>query len=130
MTCPSCSSIFTKTTPREMASDLDEEEDGVRSGRKKNALPANSPGRDALGFEPFVESRWLHQSDNDPEFSLAPSSKTSALKATLLRGFDKAPMDKVFSLSLTHFPPSPSPIHPHLPIPIIRFPPSPFLSCV
>jgi len=53
----------------------------------------------------MAESTWLTQSDNDPEFALAPSAKTAALKATLLKGFEEAPLDKVISpfksLSLT-----------------------------
>jgi hypothetical protein len=105
MTCPSCNQIFTETTAREIASDDDNEFDQgnprARKG-KKYILPAESKGRDALGFEPAVESLWLYKSDVDPDFPLAPSAKTAALKATLLKGFEEAPLDKVRVQNLSH----------------------------
>jgi len=57
-----------------------------------------SKGRDALGFEPSTlgdKSNWVSKSDTDPNFPLIPSAKTTALKATLLKSFDEAPLDKV-----------------------------------
>ena len=105
MTCPSCNQIFTETTTREIASDDEDEfNQGNHRARKgkKYLLPAESKGRDALGFEPAVESLWLYKSDVDPEFPLAPSAKTAALKATLLKGFEEAPLDKVCLQNLSH----------------------------
>ncbi|TVY39756.1 putative ATP-dependent helicase, partial [Lachnellula occidentalis] len=98
-TCPSCNQLFTEAKPREIASDDDDDDanPGGSGGRKgkKNLLPRDSKGRDAMGFEPVVESLWLYKSDVEPDFSLAPSAKTTALKATLLKGFEEAPLDKV-----------------------------------
>ncbi|TVY33570.1 putative ATP-dependent helicase, partial [Lachnellula subtilissima] len=97
-TCPSCNQIFTEAKPREIASEDDDDDgQGNYGGRKgkKRVLPPNSKGRDALNFEPAVESIWLYKSDVDPEFPLTPSAKTTALKATLLKGFEEAPLDKV-----------------------------------
>jgi SNF2 family DNA or RNA helicase len=105
MTCPSCNQIFTETHPREIAENDDEAPNHRARKTKKQVLPANSKGRDALGFEPMAESTWLTQSDNDEAFPLTPSAKTAALKATLLKGFDEAPLDKVNSYPriITHF---------------------------
>lgn len=55
-----------------------------------------SKGRDLLGFEPGIgDSTWVTKSDSDEGFPLTPSTKTTALKALLLKGFDDAPTDKV-----------------------------------
>ena len=55
-----------------------------------------SKGRDAMDFEPASkDSTWIARSDYDPSFPLAPSAKTTALKAILLKGFIDAPLDKV-----------------------------------
>jgi len=74
--------------------------------KKKLGKKYNSKGLDALGFEPSTkDSTWVHQSDVDPDFPLAPSAKTTALKAILLKGFIEAPTDKVSfvqSHCLTH----------------------------
>lgn len=40
-------------------------------------------------------SSWVTKSDHDDNFPLVPSAKTTALKATLLAGFNEAPTDKV-----------------------------------
>jgi hypothetical protein len=95
MTCPSCDQIFTETRPREIAEANDEGTNHRARKTKKQVLPANSKGRDVLGFEPMAESTWLTQSDTDESFPLTPSAKTAALKATLLKGFEEAPLDKV-----------------------------------
>ncbi|TVY51440.1 Helicase-like transcription factor CHR28 [Lachnellula cervina] len=91
--------LFTEAKPREIASDDDDDGFGQGNSRgrkgKKNVLPPDSKGRDALSFEPAVESLWLYKSDVEPDFPLTPSAKTAALKATLLKGFEEAPMDKV-----------------------------------
>ncbi|KAH7309256.1 SNF2 family N-terminal domain-containing protein [Rhexocercosporidium sp. MPI-PUGE-AT-0058] len=55
-----------------------------------------SKGRDLMGFEPVTnDSSWLTKSDRDEGFPLTPSTKTTALKALLLKGFEEAPLDKV-----------------------------------
>ncbi|KAG4442544.1 hypothetical protein IFR05_001956 [Cadophora sp. M221] len=55
-----------------------------------------SKGRDMMGFEPATnDSTWLTKSDKDDGFPLTPSTKTTALKALLLKGFEDAPLDKV-----------------------------------
>jgi len=63
--------------------------------KRKLGKHSDSKGRDAMGFEPSTkDSSWLHRSDLDPELPLAPSAKTAALKAVLLKGFAEAPADK------------------------------------
>ncbi|KUJ16639.1 uncharacterized protein LY89DRAFT_647352 [Mollisia scopiformis] len=103
MCCPSCDRVFT-TTVRVHAgeglriSDDDDYDRHSVSSKKgsKHSYSANSKGRDALGFEPFTaDSTWVTKSDNNPDFPLTPSSKTTALKSILLRGFVDAPFDKV-----------------------------------
>ncbi|KAH6718269.1 SNF2 family N-terminal domain-containing protein [Leptodontidium sp. MPI-SDFR-AT-0119] len=55
-----------------------------------------SKGRDLMGFEPITnDSTWVTKSDKDDGFPLTPSTKTTALKALLLKGFEEAPLDKV-----------------------------------
>ncbi|KAL2066010.1 hypothetical protein VTL71DRAFT_2081 [Oculimacula yallundae] len=55
-----------------------------------------SKGRDLMGFEPkATDSTWVTKSDTDANFPLTPSTKTAALKALLLKGFEEAPLDKV-----------------------------------
>lgn len=104
MVCPNCDQIFTEAKSRDIAPDNDDDDDdnsqprGRGRKKKKPTISANSKGLDALDFEPAVESTWLEKSDNDPEFSLTPSTKTAALKSTLLKGFDEAPLDKVWYL--------------------------------
>ena len=110
MTCPACDKIFISFKPYRgpQASD----EDGMDSesvdnepatgfgnskGKKRKDEYVGSSGRgfDALGFEPKVaDSTWVARSDRD-DFPLAPSAKTAALKAILLKGFAAAPLDKV-----------------------------------
>jgi hypothetical protein len=64
---------------------------------KKNNNNIFSKGRDALGFEPGLNTgeAWVSRSDWDADFPLTPSGKTTALKAVLLKGFVEAPLDKV-----------------------------------
>lgn len=62
-----------------------------------------SKGRDLMGFEPITnDSTWVSKSDREEGFTLTPSTKTTALKALLLKGFEEAPLDKVGFL--THYP--------------------------
>lgn len=140
MTCPTCDKIFASFQPYKGPQVNDDESlDGegleadrnipgsVGSGgkRKRNNDSfggSGSKGCDALGFEPKVaDSTWVARSDRDG-FPLVPSSKTAALKAILLKGFNDAPMDKVrvispdseslklfaqFRIHITHFPKAP-----------------------
>ncbi|KAE8441985.1 hypothetical protein EG329_004111 [Mollisiaceae sp. DMI_Dod_QoI] len=102
MTCPACDRVFTNTERVQRTQPIAEEDDYAEnpksSSRKKQIQgPAGlSKGRDALGFEPSTsDSTWVAKSDYDPNFPLTPSSKTTALKSILLKGFADAPMDKV-----------------------------------
>ena len=64
-----------------------------------------SKGRDLMGFEPITnDSTWVTKSDKDDGFPLTPSTKTTALKALLLKGFEEAPLDKVCFPSLLFLP--------------------------
>jgi hypothetical protein len=66
-----------------------------------NNHSSNSLGLDALNFEPKTKGEtWVTKSDCTPDLPLMPSSKTTALKAILLKGFDDAPLDKVSVLFL------------------------------
>lgn len=110
MTCPACDKIFASFKPYRgpQANDEDtmegesvDNEPGTGSGsgkgkkRRDKFGGSGSRGLDALGFEPkTTDSTWVAKSDRD-EFPLAPSAKTAALKAILLKGFADAPLDKV-----------------------------------
>ena len=106
--CPNCDRIFTEYTPYtgktygDDDDDVDSEnfEDDEQSDfhsnrRSKGRKARNGPGTDEMGFEPKTKSTWLAMSDKDPNFPLLPSVKTTILKSILLKGFEKAPMDKV-----------------------------------
>ncbi|KAK0112612.1 hypothetical protein ONS95_014355 [Cadophora gregata] len=115
MTCPECNRIFDKTTP--VINPLIDDGDTTSSSsrrRSKNKGKGKgregqeeidpkkdffSRGRDLMGFEPMTnDSTWISKSDREPGFVLTPSTKTTALKALLLKGFEEAPLDKVGSL--------------------------------
>ncbi len=58
-----------------------------------------------MGHEPYTaDSTWITRSDTDPNFPLAPSSKTVALKSMILKVMMNAPLDKVFSTLLVFDP--------------------------
>ncbi|KAI9051714.1 hypothetical protein LZ554_004754 [Drepanopeziza brunnea f. sp. 'monogermtubi'] len=105
MTCPECNRVFQRTTPVQQPPDdvYDDSFSGSGSrgngnGKEKGKWKENptSKGRDLFGFEPCTkDSSWVTKSDTDPDFPLTASSKTTALKALLLKGFEEAPLDKV-----------------------------------
>jgi hypothetical protein len=107
ITCPSCNRIINGTervkrsasshAPFELEDDDDDADSAGRRDRngKYGRLPDGSQGRDALGFEPFTSETWVSRSDMDADFPLTPSTKTTALKSVLLKGFADAPVDKV-----------------------------------
>ncbi|PBP21187.1 hypothetical protein BUE80_DR007992 [Diplocarpon rosae] len=105
MTCPECNRIFQKpekvripAVEHEVGVEDDENASGSGSRKGKGKKKAKSPskGVDTLGFEPSAkDSSWVTESDFDPHFPFTPSSKTTALKALLLKGFEEAPLDKV-----------------------------------
>lgn len=106
MTCPQCNRVFNTHNRVPNPAAIDEDDNADRSnpgssrsaGRSKKPLGhSGSKGRDELGFEPATptDATWVTKSDHDPDFPLAPSSKTTALKALLLKGFEDAPLDKV-----------------------------------
>ncbi|KAI6708159.1 hypothetical protein JHW43_009312 [Diplocarpon mali] len=105
MTCPECNRIFQKMEKIKLAAvedeigDEDSESvsgDGSRREKSKKKFKSSSKGVDMIGFEPSSkDSSWVAKSDFDPYFPFTPSSKTTALKALLLKGFEEAPLDKV-----------------------------------
>jgi hypothetical protein len=105
ITCPSCNRIINSTEEINRTSNsnalLDfKDNNDVNSRNKGNSGKSGSfhrysLGRDVLGFEPHTEETWITLSDIDPDFPLTPSSKTTALKSILLKGFLEAPLDKV-----------------------------------
>jgi hypothetical protein len=118
ITCPTCERVFTEVHKYRVpgiddgedsldgesmdAPESNSERGGSQSKRRKfgKNIGVGSLGRDMLGFEPSVkDSSWVRKTD-DPTFPLAPSAKTAALKAVLLKGFQEAPDDKVCSFFL------------------------------
>ncbi len=112
MTCPECDRVFHKTEKVKRPGDgVSEDNDNdfnpsrssstnpnsrERGKGKEKRRDYGSKGKDSLGFEPFADDgTWISKSDVDPGFPLSPSSKTTALKALLLKGFEDAPLDKV-----------------------------------
>lgn len=114
MTCPECNRVFHKTEKVKrpgvgVSEDNDNDSHPSRAssanpnsrdkGKGKEKKKENgSKGKDVFGFEPFAgDCSWVAKSDRDANFPLTPSSKTTALKALLLKGFEDAPLDKVCS---------------------------------
>jgi len=104
--CPSCDRMFQTASPfkgahgDEDAGSQSDEDRPSPPGRHSSSKKKNngSKGKDAMGFEPTTRfSTWVKKSDHDHTFPLTPSTKTAALKAILLKGFEEAPLDKVSS---------------------------------
>lgn len=94
--CPTCDRVFSGFEPYQLPGGLtiDDEEDA--DGEVPD-IPNGyvSKGLDARGFEPKTkDSTWVTRSDYEEGFLLAPSAKTAALKAALIKGFNEAPVDK------------------------------------
>ncbi|PVH71787.1 hypothetical protein DL98DRAFT_613085 [Cadophora sp. DSE1049] len=112
VTCPECNRIFNQVTPV-INPLIDDNDSASSSGRRRSKSKGKgkgregqdevepkidkfSKGRDLMGFEPITnDSSWVSKSDREEGFVLAPSTKTTALKALLLKGFEEAPLDKV-----------------------------------
>ncbi|KAH8809176.1 SNF2 family N-terminal domain-containing protein [Xylogone sp. PMI_703] len=100
--CPSCQTIISTIDPykepAQSAPDL-----ACKNGRYSSTTPKARrkhwylKGKDIFGFEPSPKqySEWLAASDKSKDFSLFASSKTTALKAKLLKWIDEAPNDKI-----------------------------------
>ena len=117
MTCPECNRIF-QEIERVVSSALGDDEGGSSAASRRRSkskgkgkgresqeevdpkIDKFSKGRDLMGLEPITnDSSWVSKSDREEGFSLTPSTKTTALKALLLKGFEEAPLDKVGSVS-------------------------------
>ncbi|KAH7409732.1 SNF2 family N-terminal domain-containing protein [Cadophora sp. MPI-SDFR-AT-0126] len=111
MICPECNRIFNDI--QELPSPLIDDDSTSASSRRRSKSKGKgkgresqddvepkidkfSKGRDLMGFEPMtIDSSRVTKSDREEGFALTPSTKTTALKALLLKGFEEAPLDKV-----------------------------------